>query len=84
MFLAKEAARLALEGYGRRVACDGCPPLAELVRRYEAAGGRYHVCPVCFEAKRLDRERLIAGAEVAGTVAMWRLIGDEPTTTFSY
>src|ERR671929_560461 len=62
MFLAKEAVRLALTGIAVGVACDGCPPLADLVKRYEAAGGRYYVCPICFDAKKLDKERLISGA----------------------
>src|SRR6266536_1959598 len=39
MFVAKEAVRLATEGTATGVACEGCPPLAELVKRYEAAGG---------------------------------------------
>ena len=34
MFLTKEATRLALEGVATGVACDGCPPLADLVDRY--------------------------------------------------
>lgn len=80
MFLTKEAVRVALNG----VACDGCPALPELMKRYEAAGGRYYVCPVCFNAKQLDQTQLIAGAEVQGTVPMWNWIGDEPATTFSY
>jgi predicted peroxiredoxin len=66
------------------VACDGCPPLPDLMKRYEAAGGRYYVCPICFNAKNLEESRLIAGAEVQGTVPMWSWIGDEPATTFSY
>ena len=41
MFLAKEAVRLATDGTATGVACEGCPPLAELVKRYEAAGGAY-------------------------------------------
>ena len=84
MFLTKEAVRLALEGVGVGVACDGCPPLPDLVKRYEAAGGRYYVCPVCFTAKKLDEARLISGAEVQGTVPLWNWIGDEGATTFSY
>lgn len=83
MFLTKEAVRLALEGTAVGVACDGCPPLADLVKRYQAAGGRYFVCPVCFNAKKLDRDALIAGAELQGTVPMWEWIGDG-ATTFSY
>ena len=84
MFLAKEAVRLALDGVAVGVACDGCPPLAALLERYAAAGGRFYVCPICFDAKRLDKASLIANAEIAGTVPMWEWIGDEGATTFSY
>lgn len=83
MFLTKEAVRLALDGVAIGVACDGCPPLADLAKRYEAAGGRYYVCPVCFNAKKLDDTTLIAGAEIQGTIPMWEWIGDG-ATTFSY
>ena len=83
MFLTKEAVRLALDGTAIGVACDGCPALADLVKRYEAAGGQYFVCPVCFNAKKLDPATLIAGAELNGTVPMWEWIGDG-ATTFSY
>jgi hypothetical protein len=54
------------------------------MKRYEAAGGCYYVCPICFNAKKLDDARLIAGAELQGTVPMWQWIGDEAATTFSY
>jgi predicted peroxiredoxin len=84
MFLTKEAVRLALDGTAVGVACDGCPPLADLAKRYEAAGGRYFVCPICFNAKRLDSGGLISGAELQGTVPMWEWIGDDGATTFSY
>lgn len=83
MFLTKEAVRLALDGVVG-VACHGCPPLADLVNRYEAANGRYYVCPICFDAKQLDKASLVAGAEIQGTVALWAWIGDDGTTTFSY
>jgi predicted peroxiredoxin len=84
MFLTKEAVRLALNGTAVGVACDGCPPLVDLAKRYEAAGGRYYVCPICFDAKKLDRDALVEGAELQGTVPLWQWIGDEAATTFSY
>jgi predicted peroxiredoxin len=84
MFLTKEAVRLAVPGTAIGVACDGCPPLAELLKRYEAAGGRYYVCPICFNTKQLDANALISGAELNGTIPMWNWIGDEPAVTFSY
>ena len=84
MFLAKEAVRLATAGTATGTACEGCPPLADLLKRYEAAGGRYYVCPICFNAKKLDEGELIAGAEIQGTIPMWNWIGDDGATTFSY
>jgi predicted peroxiredoxin len=84
VFLTKEAVRLALPDVAIGVACDGCPPLTDLLKRYEAAGGRYYVCPICFNAKQLDAQALIAGAELNGTIPMWNWIGDEPAVTFSY
>jgi predicted peroxiredoxin len=84
MFLTKEAVRLALEGFAVATACEGCPPLATLTQRYVAAGGRYLVCPICFDARQLDKAQLIEGAELGGTVPMWQWIGDDAAVTFSY
>ena len=84
MFLTKEAVRLVLAGVAVGVACDGCPPLPDLVARFEKAGGTYLVCPICFNAKQLDKGDLLANAELGGTVQLWEWIGDEGATTFSY
>jgi predicted peroxiredoxin len=84
MFLTKEAVRLAVPGVAVGVACDGCPSIEDLVKRYEGAGGRYYVCPICVSARQLDVDNLVAGAEINGTIPMWNWIGDEPATTFSY
>ena len=56
--------RLAVDATGVGVACEGYRPLADLVKRYEAAGGRYYVCPVSFNAKHLSPETLIGAAEL--------------------
>ncbi|MET0997505.1 MAG: hypothetical protein ABWX73_02215 [Marmoricola sp.] len=84
MFLTKEAARLVVGDTARGTACEGCPPLEDLVRRYAEAGGRYLVCPICFDARHLDKGDLLPNAELGGTVPMWEWIGDEPANTFSY
>jgi predicted peroxiredoxin len=83
MFLTKEAVRLAVPGVAVATACAGCPPLTELLDRYQRAGGRYLVCPICVRAKELDDADLIAGAEVGGTVPLWQWIG-EGATAFSF
>jgi predicted peroxiredoxin len=84
MFLTKEAARLVTGDIARGVACEGCPPLEDLVRRYVDAGGRYLVCPICFDARHLDKGDLLPNAELGGTVPMWEWIGDDAANTFSY
>ena len=84
MFLTKEAVRLVTSGVAVGTACEGCPPLADLMARYTKAGGTYLVCPLCFNAKHLDPASLITGATIGGTVPMWEWIGDEGATTFSY
>ena len=84
MFRTKEAVRLTVTGVAVGTACEGCPPLAELTKRFEAAGGTYLVCPICFNARALDNAVLVSNATLGGTVPMWEWIGDEPATTFSY
>ncbi len=83
MFLTKEAVRLALEGVAIGTACDGCPTLPDLMKRYSTAGGKLLVCPICFNSKQLDPGALVSNAELGGTVPLWEWIGDG-ATTFSY
>ena len=83
MFLTKEAVRLATEDIAVGTACDGCPSIQSLVERYVDAGGTFLVCPICFNARQLEQDTLIEGAEIGGTVPMWDWIG-EGATAFSY
>ena len=84
MFLTKEAVRLALPGHGQVVACDGCPPLARLVQQYADACGQLLVCPICFNARKLDEGGLVPNARMAGATPLWEWIGDQPADVFSY
>jgi predicted peroxiredoxin len=83
MFLTKEAVRLATGGVAQGVACEGCPSIPDLMRRFEAAGGTLLVCPICFGARQLDEATLVPNAELGGTIPLWEWIGDG-ATTFSY
>ena len=42
------------------------------------------MCPICFDARHLDKGDLRNNAELGGTVPMWEWIGDEAANTFSY
>jgi predicted peroxiredoxin len=84
MFLTKEAVRLALPGTAEAVACEGCPPLSRLFQQYTDGRGKLLVCPICFNARKLDESQLVANAKLAGATPLWEWIGDEPATVFSY
>jgi predicted peroxiredoxin len=84
MFLTKEAIRLATEGVAVGTACEGCPDIPGLMDRYAAAGGSLLVCPICFNARRLDADTLVKNASLGGTVQLWEWIGPEAASCFSY
>ena len=76
MFLTKEAVRLALPGFADAVACEGCPPLARLFQQYADGGGELLVCPICFNARKLDESQLPPNARLAGATPLKQWIGD--------
>ena len=71
MFLTKEAVRLATEDIAVGTACDGCPSIQSLVERYVDAGGTFLVCPICFNARQLEQDALIEGAEIGGAPGLF-------------
>jgi predicted peroxiredoxin len=83
LFLTKDAVHLALPGRAEGVACDGCPPLERLFQQFADGGGEILVCPICFNARKLDESELVAHARIAGATPMWEWAGDD-ATVFSY
>jgi predicted peroxiredoxin len=83
MFLTKDAVRFAIGGTAEGVACDGCPPLERLFAEYASDGGKLLVCPICFDARKLDSEQLVDNAQIGGATPLWEWIGDG-ATVFSY
>jgi predicted peroxiredoxin len=83
MFLTKDAVKLGIPGTAEGIACDGCPPLERLFADYASDGGHLFVCPICFQARKLDSEQLVANASIAGATPLWEWIGDG-ATVFSY
>jgi predicted peroxiredoxin len=83
VFLTKEAVRLALPGYGEAIACDGCPPIGRLLEQFADGGGQLLVCPVCFNARKLNESELVGNARIGGASPLWEWIGDD-ATVFSY
>ena len=83
MFLTKEAVRFGLPGHAEAVACEGCPPLTRLFQQFADGGGELLVCPICFNARKLDESDLAGNARLAGATPLWQWIG-EGATVFSY
>ncbi len=83
MFLTKDAVKLALPGHAEGVACDGCPPLERLFGQYADGGGELLVCPICFNARKLDETQLVSHARLGGATPLWEWVGDD-ATVFSY
>jgi predicted peroxiredoxin len=83
MFLTKEAVRIGLPGYADAIESAGAPPVAKLFEQFAQGGGELYVCPICFEARKLDSNALVANATLAGATPLWEFIGDG-ATVFSY
>ena len=83
IWLTKEAVRLALPGHAEAVACDGCPPLSQLLEQFANGGGELLACPICFNARKLSEDELAANARLMGATPLWEWIGDG-ATVFSY
>src|SRR2546423_9712563 len=77
--LTKEAVRLGLPGYAEAVACDGCPPLSKLFQQYTDGGGELLVCPICFNARKLEEGSLVPNSRLAGATPLWEWIGEGAT-----
>jgi predicted peroxiredoxin len=71
MFLTKEAVRIALPGYGEAIACDGCPPIPRPLEQFADGGGQLLVCPVCFNARKLNEHELVKNARMGGATPLW-------------
>lgn len=83
MWLTKEAVRIALPGHAEGVACDGCPPLPQLLDQFATGGGELLTCPICFKARKLTEDALAPNARMMGATPLWEWIG-EGATVFSY
>ena len=83
IWLTKEAVRLALRGHAQGTACDGCPPLPQLLDQFAEGGGELLPCPICFNTRKLSEGDLVPNARLTGATPLWDWIG-EGATVFSY
>ena len=83
MWLTSEGVRLGLRGYADGIRTDKDPPAARLHAQFTEKGGRFYVCPICFNERELDEGELVEGAELQGASPLMEFAG-EGAMTFTY
>jgi uncharacterized protein len=83
MWLTSEGVRLALRGYADPIRAELDPPVKRVHDQFISKGGRFFVCPVCFNERGLDAAELVPNAELKGATPLMEFAGDG-AMTFSY
>jgi predicted peroxiredoxin len=83
MWLASEGVRLALNGYVANIREGMEPPVQRVHDQFIEKGGRFYVCPICFNERELDEGKLVENAELLGASPLMEFVGDG-ATVFTY
>ena len=83
MWLTSEGVRLALAGYVDRIRAAQEPPVKRVHDQFIDKGGRFYVCPICFNERDLDETDLVQNAELQGATPLMQYAG-EGAMTFTY
>ena len=75
MWLTSEGVRLALSGYVDPIRAELDPPVKRVHDQFIEKGGRFYVCPICFNDCSLDASELVENAELKGRNAVDRVRG---------
>jgi predicted peroxiredoxin len=83
LWLTSEGVRLGLQGYADGIRTDKDPPAARLHQQFIEKGGRFYVCPICFNERQLDEAQLVENAELKGASPLLEF-ATPGTVTFTY
>ena len=83
IWLTSEGVRLALDGYVDPIREGKEPPVKRVHDQFIEKGGRFYVCPICFNDRSLDEKDLVQNAELKGATPLMEFAGDG-AMTFSY
>jgi len=83
MWLSSEGVRLALDGYVADIRAGMEPPVQRVHDQFIEKGGRFYVCPICFNERKLDEGDLVGSAELKGATPLMEFVGDG-ATVFNY
>jgi uncharacterized protein len=83
MWLTSDGVRLALAGYVDSIRAAQEPPVKRVHDQFIEKGGRFYVCPICFNERDLDETDLVQNAELRGATPLMQYAG-EGAMTFTY
>ena len=83
MWFTSEGVRLALNGHVAPIREGMEPPVQRLHDQFIEKGGRFYVCPICFNDRQLDQGDLVDNAELKGATPLMEFVGDG-ATVFTY
>jgi uncharacterized protein len=83
LWLTSDGVRLALRGYVDPIRAGMEPPVKRVHDQFIEKGGRFYVCPVCFNDRSLDQGDLVENAELKGATPLMEFAADG-AMTFTY
>jgi uncharacterized protein len=83
LWLTSEGVRLGLQRYADGIRTDKDPPASRLHQQFIDKGGRFFVCPICFNERELDEGELVENAELKGASPLMEF-AIPGTVTFTY
>lgn len=85
LFISLDAVRIGIPGHiDGVIPCVGCPTLDKLYNQLTRAGIEIYACPICLNARAIERSSLLPDVRPAGTAEMMKWIGPGDATVFSY
>ena len=83
LWLTSDGVRLGIRGYADPIRADKDPPIERLHAQFIEKGGRFYVCPICFNERGLSKGELVENAELKGASPLMEFAGDG-ALTFTY
>jgi predicted peroxiredoxin len=83
MWLTSDGVRLATSGYVADIRQDMEPPVQRVHDQFIEKGGRFYVCPICFNEREMNDGNLVENAELKGASPLMEFVGDG-ATVFNY
>lgn len=76
IFLSSDAVNIATRAYGEEIQADGYETFRTYLGSFLENGGELWVCPVCVNARGIEKDDLIEGAEIKGAAAVVEYVAE--------